>query len=95
VRGRGITRYEVDGLPVAVRAVNDGYPRHYAVRSGDGPVLGYLRRSALGHVVDAFLGNAEPDTRDAQWLGSYASMRAAVERIVREATARDIAPEVS
>jgi hypothetical protein len=93
VRARTITRYEVAGKPVTTTTVNDEYPRFYAVRIGGGPVLGHLRRSALGHVVDAYLGTAEPDTMDAQRLGCYASMRAAVERVVQEATSCDIAPE--
>jgi hypothetical protein len=86
MRGKMITRYEVDGKPVTVTIVNAGYPRFYAVRIGDGPVLGHLGRSVLSHVVDAYLGSAEPDTMSAERLGSYETKRAAIERIVREAT---------
>ena len=89
MRARTVTRYEVDGLPVTTTTVNDEYPRFYAVRIGDGPVVGYLRRSALGHGVDAYLGSAEPDTMGAEPLGSYESMRLAVEPVVREALSRD------
>ena len=89
-----ITRYEVDGKPVTVTIANAGYPRFYAVRRGEDPVLGYLRRSALGHVIDAYLGSAHPDAMDAERLGSYETRQAAIERVVREAMARDEAQEV-
>ena len=89
------TRYEIDGKPVTATIVNDGYPRFYAVRIGGGPVLGYLQRSVLSRGLDAYLGSAEPDTMGAQPLGSYETMRAAIERIVREAMVRDEAPQAS
>ncbi len=93
VRGKMTTRYEIDGWPVTATIVNAGYPRFYAVRIGGGPVLGYLQRSALSRSIEAYLGSAEPDTMGAQPLGSYITMRAGMERIVREALARNEAAE--
>ena len=95
MRGKMTTRYEIDGKPVTATIANAGYPRFYAVRIGGGPVLGYLQRSVLSRGLDAYLGSAEPDTMGAQPLGSYVTMRAGMERIVREAMARDEAPEAS
>ena len=93
MRAGTITRYEVDGKPVTATSINAEYPRFYAVRIGNGPVLGHLRRSALSHAIDAYLGSAVPDAMGAQLLGSHETMRAAIERIVQAAISRDIAPE--
>ena len=95
MRGKMTTRYEIDGKPVTATIANAGYPRFYAVRIGGGPVLGYLQRSVLSRGLDAYLGSAEPDAKGAQPLGFYVSMRAGMERIVREAMAREEAPQGS
>jgi hypothetical protein len=89
-----VIRYEVDGKPVTATTINAEYPRVYAVRSDDGPILGYLARSALGR-LEAYGRRAAPDTMGAEPLGSYETMHDAIERVVREASSRDEAPEAS
>jgi hypothetical protein len=95
VRGKMITRYEIDGNPVTATIANVGFPRFYAVRIGDGPVRGYVQRSALSHEFKAYLGSAEPDALGAQRLEAYETLRAAIERVVREAISGDESPESS
>jgi hypothetical protein len=87
-------RYEVDGKSVTATCINAEYPRVYAVRIGDDPLLGYLQRSVLSR-VGAFLGGAAPDEVGAHFVGSYPTMHEAVERVVRAARSRAISPEVS
>lgn len=85
MRAGKVTHYEVDGKHVTATCTNAEYPRVYTIRFRDGPLLGYLQRSALNR-IDAYPGSVVPDTMGAQRLGTYLTMREAVERIVREAS---------
>ena len=83
--------YEVDGAPVQITRVSQERPQVYAVRAGDGQVLGYVQRTLTGR-VKACAGSALPDLGGAAWVGMNWNMGEAVAHVVQAATEHDDTP---
>jgi hypothetical protein len=85
--------YAIDGTTVTATCPTARYPRVYEVRVGNGPLLGYVERSLLGR-TEAYTERAAPHTDGAQSLGTYLSMRDAIERVIRSNCREERDPEV-
>jgi hypothetical protein len=78
--------YVVDGKSVRATRLNAGFLKAYAIRFGDGPILGYMQRTPID-ASEAYVGVVPPDAVGAQLVGTQRTMRSAIAQLMRDATA--------